>query len=152
MSQRFGIFEAKEFCENHEDQRVRSLWKWLCHCRAKNAQWCEALANCEGEPHAFRAAWPEGLEAMKSYGVECDDEGMRCDANMSVMVDEQGDVYVSMHAYHDEDRTVRNLNPFPTIRIRTGIGGGRNRRTRQALLWLAKAMELDAESDRGILG
>jgi hypothetical protein len=104
------------------------------------------------EPQVFQSRWPEGLEAMKRYEVECDDDGRRCDAKLAVMVDQQGDVYVSMHAYHDEDRTTENLNPFPVVRMRTGIGGGRNRRTRQALLWLAKAIELDAQSTEGIFG
>lgn len=39
----FGLAEAKEFCESHEDERVRILWKWLCEAKSKNAKWCEAL-------------------------------------------------------------------------------------------------------------
>jgi hypothetical protein len=31
------------------------------------------------------------------------------------------------------------------VRCRTGIGGGRHSRTRQALLWLAMAIKLDNE-------
>lgn len=104
------------------------------------------------EPKVFKPAWPEGLQAGTLYETQCDDDGDLCDAKMSVMVDEQGDVYVGMHAYHDGERGAKNLNPFPSIRIRTGLGGGRNRRTRQALLWLAKAIELDAKSTEGIFG
>lgn len=104
------------------------------------------------DPEVFKSRWPDGLEAMKRYEVQCDDDGRRCDASLSVLVDQQGDVYVSMHAYHDEERTTENLNPFPTVRIRTAFGGGRNRRTRQALLWLAKAIEMDANSNEGIFG
>ncbi|TWT91417.1 hypothetical protein [Neorhodopirellula pilleata] len=104
------------------------------------------------EPKVFKPHWPEGLEAMKRYEILCDDDGNRCGSQMNVMVDNQGDVYVGMHAYHDEERTAENLDPFPSIRIRTGIGGGRNRRTRQALLWLAKAIELDSQSNEGCLG
>lgn len=47
MSETFGIFEAKSFCENHDDERVRVIWKWLVECRSKNAQWCSALAKAE---------------------------------------------------------------------------------------------------------
>ena len=65
------------------------------------------------------------------------------------MVDEQGDVYVAMSAFHGQERTTENLNPFPSIRIRTYAGGGQHARTRQALLWLAKAIELD-NADAGI--
>ncbi len=43
MSEKFGVIEAKEFCEHHEDVRVRLVWKWLCECRSKNARWAEAL-------------------------------------------------------------------------------------------------------------
>lgn len=107
----------------------------------------------EEEPKVFRAAWPEGLEARKLYELYCDDDGARCDAKLRVIISEDGDVFVSMSAYHDVERTVDNLNPFPTVRVRTGIGGGRNRRTRQALLWLAKAIELDTiESPEGPFG
>lgn len=95
------------------------------------------------EDTVFAPCWPDGLEPGKVYEVKCDDDGRRCDSTLRVFADNQGDVYVSMYAYHDEDRTLKNRNPFPTIRIRTGLGGGRMRRTRQALLWLARAIELD---------
>ena len=45
MFELFGASEAKEFCEQHEDERVRLVWKWLCECRSKNARWCAALEN-----------------------------------------------------------------------------------------------------------
>lgn len=99
------------------------------------------------EKSIFRPEWPEGLKEMTHYEVYCDDDGQRCGARMSVVVAGDGDVHVSMSAYHDEDRTPENLNPFPSIRIRTGIGGGRMTRTRQALLWLAKAIELDRKDN-----
>jgi hypothetical protein len=95
------------------------------------------------EDQVFRPHWPEGLKEATLYSTECDDDGRLCDARMNVFSDNQGDMYVSMHAYNDEERGVKNLNPFPKIRIRTGIGGGRMRRTRQALLWLARAIQLD---------
>lgn len=39
----FGIPEIKEFAENHEDIRVRIIYKKLCEARSKNARWLEAL-------------------------------------------------------------------------------------------------------------
>jgi hypothetical protein len=111
------------------------------------------MSKKQKEPAVFQSVWPEGLQAMKRYELPCDDDGRLCDAKMAVLIDQQGDVYVSMSAYHDGDRDSRNLNPFPVVRVRTGIGGGRNRRTRQALLWLARAIELDTkESPEGCLG
>lgn len=95
------------------------------------------------DKQVFRPQWPEGLDPNGRYEIPCDDDGRRCDAKMVVFTDPQGDCYVSVSAYHDEERTTENLNPFPCIRIRTGIGGGRNTRTRQALLWLARAIQLD---------
>jgi hypothetical protein len=105
------------------------------------------------EPSVFQSKWPEGIEPLKRYTVMCDDDGCRCNAHFSVLVDQQGDVFLSMSAYHDEERTTENINPFPCVRIRTGFGGGRMRRTRQALLWLAKAIDMDTrESPESIFG
>lgn len=106
----------------------------------------------KSEPPVFRSQWPEGLQAGKGYIVACDDNGRECEAKLSVLISDDGDAWVSMSAYHDKERTAENLNPFPTVRIRTGIGGGRNRRTRQAILWLAKAIELDSQDQSGCLG
>jgi hypothetical protein len=55
----FGFEEAKQFCESHDDPRIKSLWKWLCESRSKNAQWCDAL-NSEQEKTAVM------LKALKA--------------------------------------------------------------------------------------
>ena len=95
------------------------------------------------ESDVFEPRWPDGLEPDKRYEVLCDDNGVRCDAKLSVVVDSQGDVYLCMREYRDENRDHTNLKTNPHVRICTRSGGGRMHRTRQALLWLAKAIELD---------
>ena len=60
-----------------------------------------------------------------------------------MLIDDQGDVYVSMQDW--EEVPEGHPSPFPSVRIRTLAGGGRNTRTRQALLWLADAIRRDSE-------
>ena len=97
-------------------------------------------------PAAFQPKWPEGLESRKVYRFQCDDCCPSTDAKeMSVVVSEDGDVWVSMFEINDKNHKQPYHNPHPTVRCRTGIGGGRHRRTRQALLWLAQAIRLDNE-------
>jgi DNA-binding transcriptional ArsR family regulator len=71
--------------------------------------------------------WPDGLEAMRNYEREGDmgDNGV-----LRVYVDDQGDVYVSTHVAH-------------SVRFCTKVGGGRSPRTRAAVLYLARAIQLD---------
>jgi hypothetical protein len=94
----------------------------------------------------FKPHWPEGLEPSTCYEIECDDDGQLLDATMRVMVSEDGDVWVNMSKKRDEEGNL--LDHMPGIRVRTLHGGGRNMRTRQALLWLALAIKLDTEGDR----
>lgn len=94
----------------------------------------------------FSPHWPEKLESRKFYEIPCDDDGRLFDASMSVMIAEDGDVHVSMSKFSDDPRDPRSkakMDPLPSIRIRAMQGGGRNLRTRQALLWLAEAIRLD---------
>jgi hypothetical protein len=91
----------------------------------------------------FRPRWPEGLEAGTLYEIPCDDQGCTGGCWLRVMVANDGDVWVSMQEWPDVPKG--KPDPLPSIRIRTLAGGGRNQRTRQALLWLAKAMELDQQ-------
>lgn len=92
----------------------------------------------------FEAKWPEGLKAGEAYEFACDDaEHGRENRQFSVLVSEvDGDVYL---AAHDINMQCDFPNPFPSIRCRTLIGGGKHTRTRQALLWLAQAIRLDNE-------
>lgn len=96
----------------------------------------------------FKAHWPEGLEQKTIYRVACDDTGRNGGSWLQIFVAEDGDVHVSMQEW--EDIPEGSPSPFPGIRVRTLYGGGRNLRTRQALLWLAEAMRLDAKEPEGI--
>ena len=46
---KFGLVEIKEFAENHEDERVRIMYRRLCEARSKSAKWCDSLAKAEKE-------------------------------------------------------------------------------------------------------
>jgi|SRR6185437_1040222 len=99
------------------------------------------------EPSAFRPTWPEGIEANKNYRMACDDKGRDGGSWMEVFIDDQGDAYLSAQDWEDILEPGSVPMPIPHIRIRTSVGGGRNRRTRQALLWLADAIRRDNEEN-----
>ena len=90
--------------------------------------------------------WPKCIEQGVEYKVLCDDKGRDGGSWLSVYVAIDGDVHVSMQDWEDikEDENSRPT-PFPSIRVRTLFGGGKNLRTRQALLNLAEAIKLDSE-------
>jgi hypothetical protein len=83
------------------------------------------------------------------YQVNCDDAAHDDSTWLRVTVANDGDVHVFAQEWpglgSPEEDGRQNPDPFPSIRVRTWAGGGRNCRTRQALLWLARAIQLDAE-------
>ncbi len=93
------------------------------------------------EPKVFDPCWPTELKQMTPYQVYCDDKGRNKGSWLKVIVAYDGDVHVSMQDW--EDIPKGKPEAFPSIRVRTWCGGGRNNRTRQALLWLAEAIRLD---------
>ena len=103
------------------------------------------------EEVVFRPHWPEGLEQGRFYQFNCDDNGRDGDAFLKVLVANDGDVHLCasrlIQAGFTDKVTGEKLQSiyenFPSVRCRTVIGGGRHSRTRQALLWLAKAIQLD---------
>ena len=99
----------------------------------------------ENGERVFEPEWPESLEAEKHYQVLCDDKGRNGGSWLRVYIDGQGDVFVSMQDW--EDIPDGSPTPFPCVRIRTLGGGGRNCRTRQALIWLAEAIRLDSKDN-----
>lgn len=99
------------------------------------------------EPEAFRPHWPDGLEARKLYKLKCDDASPDECRELSLVISDDGDVWLGMMQIDDLRTSKPYSNPHPSVRCRTGIGGGKNRRTRQALLWLAKAIQLDNEEN-----
>lgn len=107
------------------------------------------------EPSVFKPHWPEGLEQGRFYQFNCDDDGRDGEAFFRVLVAEDGDVHLCASKLIERGFTdkvsgekLRSIyHNFPSVRCRTGIGGGRHSRTRQALLWLAKAIQLDNEEN-----
>lgn len=97
------------------------------------------------EPDALKPRWPEGLELSRHYRILCDDRGRGPGSWLQVFVADDGDVHVAMQEW--EDIPEGRPDPLPSIRIRTAIGGGKNHRTRQALLWLADAIRRDNEEN-----
>jgi hypothetical protein len=94
----------------------------------------------------FDPHWPKGLEQGEAYKVLCDDKGRTGATWLQVYVANDGDVHLMMQEW--EDFPDYEPSPIPTLRCRTFMGGGRNHRTHQALLWLAQAIRLDNEENR----
>lgn len=102
------------------------------------------------EPSAFKENWPEGVEIGEFYKIACDDKGRDGGSWMTVFIAEDGDVHIGMQEWEEiKSDPMSRPNPHPSIRIRTLCGGGRNSRTRQALLWLADAIRRD-NAENGI--
>jgi hypothetical protein len=97
----------------------------------------------ENEPAVFKGHWPEGVEQGEVYRMACDDKGRNGGSWFQVTVGNDCDVHLTAQDWEDIDEPDTEPNYIPTIRIRTHTGGGRNRRTRQALLWLADAIRRD---------
>ena len=95
----------------------------------------------------FDPEWPKDLKTNTAYRVLCDDKGQNKSSWMTVFVAEDGDVHVAMQDW--ERCPEGEPTPFPSIRVRTSAGGGRNPNVRQALLWLAEAIRIDCEASDG---
>ena len=54
---KFGYKEIKEFAENHEDERVRIMYRRLCEARSKTAKWCEEVEKLKKENEQLRLGW-----------------------------------------------------------------------------------------------
>lgn len=90
----------------------------------------------------FKPEWPDGLKQGECYELLCDDKGRAGTCWLRLWIAPDGDVHLMMQDW--EDAPEGHPNPLPSIRSRTDMGGGRNLRTHQALLWLAQAIRLDA--------
>lgn len=93
----------------------------------------------------FAPHWPEHLKAGTHYEFPCDDKGRDGGSFLRVFVANDGDAHVAMQDWEDIKTPGSSPSPFPSVRCRTLAGGGRFRRTRQALLWLAEAIRQDRE-------
>lgn len=79
--------------------------------------------------------WIEGLETGTAYETHDDDTPDCTVAILRVMFSQDGDAWVA-----------KLTDPaYASIRKRTSIGGGKDLRTRQAIMILAYAMKLDKE-------
>ncbi len=65
---KFGYKEIKEFAENHEDERVRIMYRRLCEARSKSAKWCEEVEKLKEENKQLRLGWcKESEKRMKEW-------------------------------------------------------------------------------------
>lgn len=89
------------------------------------------------EATIFAPRWPAELQGNSAYSITCDDART---SGLRLIISRDGDVWVQCHegAGGDGEKYVH-----AGIRVRTYHGGGRHTRTHQALLWLARAMQLD---------
>lgn len=119
---------------------------YICPCCARDLDETENEELVALMPH-----WPEGLQQGKFYQFNCDDDGRDGTAFIRVLVANDGDVHLCASKLMERgftDKVSGEKLPsiyhnFPSVRCRTGIGGGRHARVRQALLWLARAIQLD---------
>lgn len=113
----------------------------------------EKMIAFKKERLVLRPHWPQGLEQGRFYQFNCDDDGRDGNAFFRVLVANDGDVHLCASKLLEPGFTdkvsgeqLRSIyDAFPSVRCRTTLGGGRHRRTRQALLWLARAIQLDNE-------
>lgn len=104
--------------------------------------------NCDRLPPdnlVLSPQWPEGLQMNHAYTFYCDDKGSNEATYFSVYVATDGDCHLSAQEWENVQNEGSKPYPLPSIRCRTRIGGGRHGRVRQALLWLARAIQLDNE-------
>lgn len=124
------------------DTDVRSVVKQLQYDYPGGLRRNSDTPSDNGEPCVFDPCFPDGIE-QTSYKIFCDDKGRNRSCWLAVNIAHDGDVHVIMQDWEDIAEPGSKPSPIPSIRIRTHGGGGRNHRTRQALLWLADAIRRD---------
>jgi len=87
---KFGLIEIKEFAENHEDERVRIMYRRLCEARSKSAKWCEEVEKlkkfdlkslCKQYDKEY-GSYPESyFEGEAIYQFFCEKNNLECDTN-----------------------------------------------------------------------
>ena len=100
--------------------------------KKKNSGVFNKLINCD-----WTLIWSK-IKSMKSYRSECDDgQGI-----LNVVSSLDGDMHLFLTPHSRAD------DPYSqSFRARTWCGGGRNERTRVALMLLAIAIQEDEELD-----
>lgn len=83
--------------------------------------------------------WPNTLNSNEVYKTKSDDNPHSEESYLSVVFGNDGDAWVDVLSWTD-----LNAEVFTTThRFRTYAGGGRRLRIRNALLFLARAIQLD---------
>jgi len=85
--------------------------------------------------------WPDSLRAGEVYETKSDDNPHDEKSCVSVVFSQDGDAWVEVQSFIDPDADIYTASH----RFRTYMGGGRRLRTRNALLFLARAIQLDAK-------
>lgn len=67
---KFGYKEIKEFAENHEDERVRIMYRRLCEARSKSAKWCEEVEKLKEENKQLRIGWCKESEKRQGEWLD----------------------------------------------------------------------------------
>lgn len=80
-----------------------------------------------------RPFWPDGLDTKEVYRRYSDDN----DSFLRILFSEDGDVWTTVFSHEDPEE------PGFGQRYRTGLGGGESLLTRNGLLILAKAIQMD---------
>lgn len=65
---KFGYFEIKEFAENHEDERVRIMYKRLCKVRSDNAKCTEVINKKDAEIKRLKEDWSRDIDINRTTG------------------------------------------------------------------------------------
>lgn len=150
-----GKFKEPEWGEPQGEHGMWRAWT-LSLCKRCRGDWIavmEAWFNfrdvgplCrpeDREPPVYRSAWPEGLTHNVHYEFPCDDKGATGGSWLRVFVANDGDAHCSMQEWENIREPESSPSPLPSVRCRSYSGGGRFRRTRQVLLWLADAIRRD---------
>jgi hypothetical protein len=86
--------------------------------------------------------WPASLNASEAYHTKSDDNPRDEASHLSVVFSPDGDAWVEVQSFIDPDADIYTA----THRFRTYLGGGRRLHIRNALLFLARAIQLDREA------
>lgn len=144
-AQWLGNLTIDELVSHAELWHVTPLERVLAGHLADNT--APAECDCDQQPleeeEVYDPHWPMGLDKDEAYVLPCDDKGRNGGSWLRVVIANDGDVHLVMQDW--EDPTEGQPSPVPTLRCRTLQGGGHHTRTHQALLWLARAIQLDNE-------
>lgn len=94
------------------------------------------IASCLTQRLLHAHFWLPTLQSMVPYSVVHDDHDGTYEPELSVVFTPDGDAHLSLKG--------SKASAMPSVRFRTGIGGGHALRVRTALVVLAEAIRLDS--------